>query len=287
MGKWNLFPLSPFSPIQIMGGFGLTMGINADPSQAQAAIKGLQEQASEGFTSIGEAANTGGEDPSIKVVDFDLGQANTQLQQLPSQLNQAAASLAVFDAQFRRIGSEMPQWTSDLQTILQTLGQWNIATQQVTEAQRLEAAALDLLKGKYAQEIAGIVEMIAGKRAAAAVLAVWNAARAAEAFPDFEAMAQYTLASIKYALVAGGVGGAAGGSAARGGGRGGQTGSPGVSPGALAPGSAPAPGGQVTVMVMGEPTAAAWLATNVLNPYVQRGGTLNASTAQRVPASGG
>jgi hypothetical protein len=227
-------------------------------------------------------------DNTIKPVHFDLHQANLELQQMNVLTKVAAPLVTDLGVRMQTFNLGVTNMNADLRTLLQNLGQWNVITQQVTEAQKLEAAAVDLLRGKYAQEITGIVEMIAGKRAAAAVLAVWNAARAAEAFPDFEAMAQYTLASIKYALVAGGVGGVAGGSGARGGGRGGgQTGSPGVSPGALAPGSAPAPGGQLTVMVMGEPTAAAWLATNVLNPYVQRGGTLNASTAQRVPASGG
>ena len=60
-----------------------------------------------------------------------------------------------------------------------------------------------------------------------------------------------------------------------------------AAPSSLAPGSASSPGGQLTVLVMGEPSAANWLTTNVLNPYVQRGGTLLASQANRVPASGG
>jgi hypothetical protein len=173
------------------------------------------------------------------------------------------------------------------------------ATQQMGVAKLFEASASELSAKAIVGEAAGLVSMVAGRRAAAAVLAVWDAAKAAEAFADgfmgdpeaFAAGIQYTLAATRYGLIAGGVGAGGGASAGAGAGRaraiGGATSSPGVAPGSLAPGSVPAPGGQLTVMVMGEPTAANWLTTNVLNPYVQRGGTLYASQANRVPASSG
>ena len=173
------------------------------------------------------------------------------------------------------------------------------ATQQMGVAKLFEASASELFTKAIVDEVEGLVSMVAGRRAAAAVLAVWDAAKAAEAFADafmgdpeaFAAGIQYTLAATRYGLIAGGVGAGGGASAGAGAARGRAVGratsSPGVAPGSLAPGSAPAPSGQLTVMVVGEPGAAAWLTTNVLNPFVQRGGNLMASTAQRVPASGG
>jgi hypothetical protein len=200
----------------------------------------------------------------------------------------------------------LPQVNADL---LQQLGimpqlteyteQTAQATQQMGVAKLFEASASELFTKAIAGEVEGLVSMVAGRRAAAAVLAVWDAAKAAEAFADafmgdpeaFAAGIQYTLAATRYGLIAGGVGGGGGASAGAGAGRGrafgGATSSPGVAPGSLAPGSAPSPGSQLRVLVMGEPSAANWLTTNVLNPYVQRGGTLLASQANRVPASGG
>lgn len=45
-------------------------------------------------------------------------------------------------------------------------------------------------------------------------------------------------------------------------------------------------GGQLNVLVMGEPQAADWLAKKVLNPYTSRGGTLVASHTRRPPYAG-
>jgi hypothetical protein len=185
----------------------------------------------------------------------------------------------------------MPQLTEYTQQTAQ-------ATQQMGVAKLFEASASELFTKAISGEVEGLVSMVAGRRAAAAVLAVWDAAKAAEAFADafmgdpeaFAAGIQYTLAATRYGLIAGGVdGGSASAAAGAGRGRafGGTTSSPGVAPSSLAPGSASSPGGQLTVLVMGEPSAANWLTTNVLNPYVQRGGTLLASQANRVPASGG
>jgi hypothetical protein len=173
------------------------------------------------------------------------------------------------------------------------------ATQEMSVAKLFEASASELFTKAIVGEAERLVSMVAGRRAAAAVLAAWDAAKAAEAFADalmgdpeaFAAGIQYTLAATRYGLIAGGVGlggsPSAGAGAARGRAIGGVMSSPGLAAGALALGSAPAPGGQLTVMVVGEPGAAQWLTTNVLNPFVQRGGTLMASTANRVPASSG
>jgi hypothetical protein len=64
-------------------------------------------------------------------------------------------------------------------------------------------------------------------------------------------------------------------------------GTSGVPVSALAPASASRPGGQLTVMVMGSSDAAHWLSQEVLNPYVEAGGTLKSSQSLRSPYSGG
>jgi hypothetical protein len=317
-----------------MDGFGLTIGINADPSQAQAATAGLKTSLGEAVAAIEQAGEgmSGGllnarqslyllaEEMDIhlpRAVVPDQQQLSAELtryqtppelvRRVTEEINREAEAQERLKRSYLDIELHTRAAKQDMENLNQVLGQQiplyqeaAVQTENLTFAKRLENVAQEALAGSYAQEIAGLVEMIAARRAAAAVLAVWDAAKAAEAFAEWDIPAgiNYTLASARYALVAGGVGaggGADAGSTARGlspragagygYGPGGS--SPGLAPGALAPGSTPAPGGQLTVMVMGEPSAAQWLATNVLNPFVRRGGTLMASTAQRVPASGG
>ena len=318
-----------------MGGFGLTIGINADPSQAQAAIAGLKTSLGEAVAAIEQAGEgmSGGllnARQSLHLLaeemDIHLPRAVvphqqqltaelTRYQILPELVQRATEEInreAEAQERLKRAYLDIELHTrvtnQDMEHLNQVLGQQiplyqeaALQTENLTFAKRLENVAQEALAGSYAQEIAGLLEMIAGRRAAAAVLAVWDAAKAAEAFAEWDIPAgiNYTLASARYALVAGGVGaggGAGAGSTARGlspragagyYGYGPAGSSPGVAPGALAPGSRPAPGGQLTVMVMGEPSAAQWLATNVLNPFVARGGTLVASTSRHGPAAGG
>jgi len=343
-----------------MGGFGLTIGINADPSQAQAAIAGLKtsldqaveatQTAGEGMsrnfinahqsvhllaeemgihlpravvgavsemlpqiTDLGNALRGDAFVAELKRADFefnfDMLAAIANLQKLCDVSKLAGSQLTELDVRFHTVNLGVAQMNTSMRDYLGQISPAIVVTEQLALAQKLEALAASQVADQFAGEIARIAELIAGRRAAAAVLAIWNTAKAAEEYAEFfisgdpqylAAALQNTLAAVQYGLVAGsggGVAGAAGGGGASarglapragagyGYGPGGS--SPGVAPGALAPGSAPAPGGQLTVMVMGEPTAAQWLTTNVLNPFVQRGGTLMASTAQRVPASSG
>ena len=63
-----------------------------------------------------------------------------------------------------------------------------------------------------------------------------------------------------------------------------QTGGYGLAPGAA--GALNPPGGNLTVMVVGEAQAGQWLATT-LNTAVQRGVPLNATTVQKAPYAAG
>jgi hypothetical protein len=119
---------------------------------------------------------------------------------------------------------------------------------------------------------------------------------AAAAATDFEAAAEWgAIAGVAGAAAAALPGGAGKGSAAgRGagygaGGFGGGGGVPQTGAYGLAPGAAGAlnpPGGQLTVMVVGEAQAGQWLATT-LNTAVQRGVALNATTVQKMPYAAG
>jgi hypothetical protein len=121
---------------------------------------------------------------------------------------------------------------------------------------------------------------------------------AAAATTDFEAAAEWGaiagLAGAAAAALPGGAGrgpasgrgvGAGYGAGGYGSGGGGpQTGAYGLAPGAA--GALNPPGGQLTVMVVGEAQAGQWLATT-LNTAVQRGVALNATTVQKAPYAAG
>jgi hypothetical protein len=121
---------------------------------------------------------------------------------------------------------------------------------------------------------------------------------AAAAATDFEAAAEWgAIAGVAGAAAAampggGGKGTSAGrGAAGRYGesGYGGGGGAPQLGTYGLAPGAAGAlnpPGGQLTVMVVGEAQAGQWLATT-LNTAAQRGVPLNATTVQKSPYAAG
>ena len=125
-----------------------------------------------------------------------------------------------------------------------------------------------------------------------------NPDAAAAAATDFEAAAEWGaiagVAGAAAAALPGGAGkgagagrGAGAGYGAEGYGAGG--GGPQTGPYGLAPGAASAlnpPGGQLTVMVVGEAQAGQWLATT-LNTAVQRGVPLNATTVQKTPYAAG
>ena len=110
---------------------------------------------------------------------------------------------------------------------------------------------------------------------------------------DFEAAAEWgAIAGVAGAVAAAIPGGGAKGTSAgraAGGGYGGGGGAPQLGGYGLAPGAASAlnpPGGNLTVMVVGEAQAGQWLATT-LNTAVQRGVPLNATTVQKTPYAAG
>jgi hypothetical protein len=119
---------------------------------------------------------------------------------------------------------------------------------------------------------------------------------AAAAATDFEAAAEWggvaAVAGAAGAAISGGKGSSYGregtgryGAGGYGGGGGApQTGAYGLAPGAA--GALNPPGGNLTVMVVGEAQAGQWLATT-LNTAVQRGVPLNATTVQRSPYAAG
>jgi len=118
---------------------------------------------------------------------------------------------------------------------------------------------------------------------------------AAAAATDFEAAAEWgAIAGVAGAAAAampsGGGGGRGAAGSRYGGSEGGYGGgAPQLGGYGLAPGAASAlnpPGGQLTVMVVGEAQAGQWLATT-LNTAVQRGVPLNATTVQKSPYAAG
>jgi hypothetical protein len=118
----------------------------------------------------------------------------------------------------------------------------------------------------------------------------------AAAVTDFEAAAEWgaiagAAGAAAAAIPGGGRGGAGAGTGAGrgagagyGGGGGSATGIYGMSPGAA--GAMAPPGGNLTVMVVGEAGAGQWIATT-LNNAVQRGVPLNATTVQKAPYAAG
>jgi hypothetical protein len=119
---------------------------------------------------------------------------------------------------------------------------------------------------------------------------------AAAAVTDFEAAAEWgavaAVAGAAGAAIPAGKGSSSGGAGAGrygAGGYGGGGGAPQTGAYGLAPGAAGAlnpPGGNLTVMVVGEAQAGQWLATT-LNTAVQRGVPLNATTVQKTPYAAG
>jgi hypothetical protein len=149
---------------------------------------------------------------------------------------------------------------------------------------------------EMASEAARLAAGLGNRRAAAVVEAVWETAKgfAALAEYDFWGATQHFLSAAEYGIIAGT--GGRGGSGGYGGGRtrgpsassyGGEISPSSLTPAQqqalLAPGAAGAlagPAGNLTVMVMGEPNAAAYVA-NILNQHVvNRDGRLVASHAR-------
>jgi uncharacterized protein YoxC len=172
--------------------------------------------------------------------------------------------------------------------------------QQFTTATQAEIAAVqEDLAGSVKGLADGLAGLIGGRRGQAGVEAAWEVARgiadiAEGTWPPnpaaiiaaglhFEAAAQY---GIVAGTSSGRYGGAGAGSGSYRGSQdryGGESGRASPSPQSLAPGAASPSnrfGGQLTVLVMGEDRAGQWLA-GTLNRAVDRGVTLNSTTAQR------
>jgi len=116
---------------------------------------------------------------------------------------------------------------------------------------------------------------------------------AAAAATDFEAAAEWGaiagVAGAAGAAMPSGGGGRGAAASRYGGSDGGYGSAPQAGGYGLAPGAASSlnpPGGQLTVMVVGEAQAGQWLATT-LNTAVQRGVPLNATTVQKTPYAAG
>ena len=235
------------------------------------------------------------------------------------------APLQEFDATARLVSKDVAsELTPSIQTWARETTQSINAVQSAL--QTFQVAAVDAFMGTSdAMTAAGIASAIYGEnvgkameKAAKAVLAsiaeqagvnalnalaqgLWFLAQAiffgdpdaaAAAATDFEAAAEWgAIAGIAGAAGAAIPGGAKATSAGRGagGGYGGAGGAPQLGGYGLAPGAASAlnpPGGQLTVMVVGEQQAGQWLATT-LNTAVRRGVPLNATTVQKAPYAAG
>lgn len=176
-----------------------------------------------------------------------------------------------------------------------------ISVQQYSAAVAASSAAIAAAK-KMEQEawraavettVAGIVGIIAGVRAQAAVMSAFEIAEGIKslALHQYKEAALHFAAAVEYGLVAGGVGQGGGGGKGAGTGAGGGTGFSEINPATLTPaqqqallapgtrGALSPPTGTLRVIVMGEPNAAAYL-SGILNNHVQsRDGRLVASHA--------
>jgi Skp family chaperone for outer membrane proteins len=331
---------------------GLLLKIAADPSQAEAVLKGFSTKvASSGGAmalspiDVGTAGESGvgpgaggtmeaaggvvAYNAEVQAVQklLPLYTQLTAAQQAAQQVGEASAQQLAERSQWgRQLVAEMLSGEVPAQQRLQTEFQRNLdaldreiakdrerATRKATTTSQLQAhegayteafrayeqvreGALE--REKQAQESmlvhqgAFLLQQLGFRRAAAAVEAVWETARgfASLAEYDFWAAAQHFLSAAEYGIVAGTGGGQ--GSAAGGATRGRSSESeraaevspasltPAQQAALLAPGAAGAlagPTGNVTVMVMGEPNAAAYIA-NILNQHVtNRDGRLVAS----------
>ncbi|HEV2380337.1 MAG TPA: hypothetical protein VG206_11145 [Terriglobia bacterium] len=246
---------------------GLLFRINADPSQAQGALEGFRGKTTEQMESIrsefksvqkGQADWSSGflsDSSAVSTALLTLSQAATVT------FDQLAGGLA------KNISTALVYSQSMTEALEKTLKSTaaSIASEAILQALRSAAMGFYLLA----------VGDFAGAGSAFESAALWGTIGG--------------VAAGVGAAVGGGQGG--GGASNAGSGRGGySSGSSGLTPpsGVLAPGAAPsaAPGGNLTVSIMGDTDAAHWLA-NTLNQGVSRGVQLTATRTQRSPYAGG
>jgi len=255
----------PQSPI------GLLFRINADPSQAQSALEAFRSKTVSQMEAVrsefslvqsGQAAWSSGFLSQASAVDNALG-------------NLGQAATFSFGRFSMGLGRNMGMAAVYSRSMTEALDQTLKATTASIAAESVIQALRSLALGFY-------------------LLAVGNFAGAASAFQS--AAIWGSIGGVAAGLGAGiGGGGAPGGGglAAERYGRAagyspGLSAVPGVSAAALAPGAAgpQAPGGNLTVAIMGDAEAANWLAST-LNRGVSRGIPLTATRTQRGPYAGG
>ncbi len=251
------------------GSLGLLFRVNADPSQAQAALEGFRSKTTEQMESI-----------RSEFLQVQKGQAawSSDFLAESSAVNTALTTLG-----------EAASLTFD--RFAEGLGR-NISTALVYSQSMSEALERTLKSTTASIASEAIVQALRASALGFYLLAVGDAAGAASAFESAAIWGSIGgVAAGIGASVSGG--GAASGNSAGGRHGGGAYGAGygaagvGAPAGALAPGAAlTPPGGNLTVAIMGDSEAASWLA-NTLNQGVARGVTLTATRTQRSPYAGG
>lgn len=249
------------------GSLGLLFRVNADPSQAQAALERFRTKTSEQMESV-----------RSEFTQVQRGQAEWSSQFL-------VQSSAV-DSALTTLG-EAASLTFDRFAI----GLGRNVSAALVYSQSMSQALERTLKSTTASIAAeAIVQALRASALGFYLLAVGDFAGAGSAFESAALWGSIggVAAGIGASVSAGGASSGAG-SRYGGGGYGagyGAAGSVGVGAGVLAPGAAARPGGHLTVAIMGDSEAANWLA-NTLNQGVARGVTLTATRTQRSPYAGG
>jgi hypothetical protein len=249
------------------GSLGLLFRVNADPSQAQAALEGFRSKTTEQMESIRS--------------EF----MRVQMSQAAWSSDFLAQSSAV-DTALMTLG-EAASLTFD--RLAEGLGR-NISTALVYSQSMSEALDRTLKSTAASVAAEAIVQALRASAMGFYLLAVGDAAGAASAFESAAIWGSIGGVAAGIGASVSGGGAAAGSGVGRyGGGSSAGYGraSIGVAAGVLAPGAAlTPPGGNLTVAVMGDSEAANWLATT-LNQGVARGVTLTATRTQRSPYAGG
>jgi len=250
------------------GSLGLLFRVNADPSQAQAALERFRSRTTEQMESV-----------RSEFTQVQKGQADWSRQFLMQS--------SAVDGALLRLG-EAAGLTFDRFAVC--LGR-NISAALVY-SQSMSQALDRTLKSTTASIAAeAIVQALRASALGFYLLAVGDAPGAASAFESAAVWGSIggVAAGIGANVSAGGVSVRNGASARYGAGYGagsGAGGNVGAGAGVLALGAAARPGGNLTVAIMGDSEAANWLA-NTLNQGVARGVTLTATRTQRSPYAGG
>lgn len=248
------------------GSLGLLFRVNADPSQAQAALEAFRQKTGEqmgsvrseflrvqkgqaewssGFLSessaVGGALMTLGEGASLTFDRFAMGLGRN-----------ISAALVYSQSMSQALDRALKSTTA------------SIAAEAIVQALRATALGFYLLA----------IGDFAGAGSAFESAAIWGSIGG-------------VAAGVGAGISAGGVSRSGAAAGRYGGGGYGSGGGAGVPAGVLAPGAASTrPGGSLTVTIMGDSEAAHWLA-NTLNQGVARGVTLTATRTQRSPYAGG